>query len=413
MSRLAVYLCERPVGWLEEGTPFLRFSYLPDYVKERGDPLSFSLPVREEPFEDEGTESFFSNLLPDDYVRTRIGEMLQIPRDNTFALLHALGGDCAGAIAFYPEGVTPPTPLAEYRKLTDREAVQILSDLEKRPLDVGEEGVRISGAGAQDKLVACLRGGHVCLPLNGTPSTHILKPDIRNYPNSVLNEWFAMRLAGACGLKTAKCEILKLLGKCYYVTERYDRETVCGETQRLHQEDFCQILGVDPKHKYESVGGPGWADCFSLLRRLELSAADTVEMLNRLVFNFLVGNGDAHGKNFSILYQGGKRTLAPLYDVMCTTVYPEVAKRMAMKIDGEYGFKWMSYGKFIRMGEKLGLGERLVAGTLRRMVRRIGQAAPRLAEKCQARYPSRVYAEIVEGIRWRCEQVRMKTEEVR
>ena len=406
MNRLSVYLCDRLVGWLDEQTDSsLRFSYLPEYVQAGGTALSFALPVRENPYAGAETEAYFSNLLPDDYVRTRIGEILQIPRDNTFALLKAIGGDCAGAVAFYPEGVTPQTPAAEFRKLSDREAVRILSDLEKRPLDVGEEGVRISGAGAQDKLVACVRGRHVYLPLNGTPSTHIVKPDIRNYPNSVLNEWYSMQLAKACGLTAAKCGILRLQGSLYYVTERYDRETDGGEVRRLHQEDFCQILGVDPKRKYESVGGPGLVDCFALLRRLELSAKDTVEMLNRVFFNFLIGNGDAHGKNFSILYRDGKSFLAPLYDIMCTTVYRDVSKRMAMKIDGEYGFRWMTRGKFIRMGVRLGFGERLVVRTLDRMAARISAAAPRLAEKCRARHPSRIYDEIVEGIARRCAQV--------
>ena len=405
MNRLAVYLNEQHVGWLDETEAFVRFTYLPHHVQAKGAALSYSLPVRTEPYEGAETEQYFSNLLPDDYVRTRIGEILKIPRENTFALLAAIGGDCAGAISFFPEGTAPETVRPSYRALADSESAQIISNLERRPLDVGEDGFRVSGAGAQDKLVACLKDGHVLLPLNGTPSTHILKPDIRNYPNSTLNEWYAMKLGERCGLNMASCDIVTLQGVRCYVTERYDREFVDGRVRRLHQEDFCQLLKVDPKRKYESVGGPGLVECFGLLREVGLSATDTLELLRRVVFNFLVGNGDAHGKNLSLLYRAGKSELAPMYDVMCTTVYPEVSKRMAMKIDGTYDFKWITRGKFLRFGSRVGIGEKLMIRTIDALVKRIRKAAPAMSAWCAKRHPSGIYGEIAEGIERRCRQI--------
>lgn len=406
MSTLDVYLKGFLVGSLEESADGLLFAYKEDYLRSaEPECLSHVLPVRREPYVGSDVEAYFSNLLPDDYVRTRIGEILKIPRENTFALLEAIGGDCAGAIAFYPHGTTPMSEVQDYRRLEDVEAVRILADLEKRPLNVGDEGFRISGAGAQDKLVACVREGHVWLPLYGTPSTHIIKPDIRNYPGSVLNEWFCMSLAAACGHDVAGCGVLPLCGERYYVTTRYDREDVGGVTRRLHQEDFCQLLRIDPRHKYESQGGPGLSECLRLLRALELSAAETVMFLERVVFNFLVGNGDAHGKNFSVLYQGRRCSLAPMYDIMSTTIYPEVGKRMAMKIDGEYSFKWMTTGKFLRMAKSQGLGEKVLLTILRRQCAKIRKVAPKLMERCARHHPSLVYETIVKGIEQRCAQL--------
>lgn len=407
MSALSVYLKGVRIGRLEETSDGLLFAYLAEYLASNdAEPLSYVLPLRASNFVGPEVESYFSNLLPDDYVRTRIGELLQIPRENTFALLAAIGGDCAGAIAFYPEGMTPSSEKEAYRELEDAEAVRILADLEKRPLNVGDEGFRISGAGAQDKLVACVRDGHVRLPLFGTPSTHIIKPDIRNYPGSVLNECFSMKLAAACGHETASCGILTLCGNRYYQTTRYDRVQVDGHTHRLHQEDFCQLLKIDPRHKYEAIGGPGIEDSFALLRALELSAAETIAFLERIVFNFLVGNGDAHGKNFSVIYEGRKCRLAPMYDIMSTAVYPEVGKRMAMKVDGEYAFKWMTSGKFVRMAEGIGVSEKVMMTLLRRQVAKISKAAPKLAKRFQREYPSTLYDEILAGIDERAKQVK-------
>jgi len=406
MDALTVYLNDRPVGRLADDNGVMSFAYDADYAfNSRNEPLSHSIPLRQETFGHDEIESFLSGLLPDDIIRTRLGRILKIPRENTFALLKAIGGDCAGAIAFYPEGSGPTASEPRYRKLSDVEAGTILDNLEKRPLDVGEDGFRISGAGAQDKLIACWRQGRVELPLGGTPSTHIIKTAIRDYPDSVENECFAMKLARACGLDSATCAIAMIGGRRRYVCERFDRVKEQGMVRRLHQEDFCQLLRVDPKRKYETLGGPGIVESFALMRQLGLSAADTLEFLRRIIFTYLIGNGDAHGKNYSVLYQERKVALSPLYDVMSTTIYPEVSKRMAMKIDGEYAFKWISRGKFLRMAERLGVAPRLMEKEISRLAERMQRQAPMVAAKLSVRFPSPSYERIAEGIRTRIQQI--------
>ena len=407
MESLKVYLNDVQVARLEDDNGAMRLSYLPDYAADvRNEPLSHTLPLRFEPYGHLEVEPFLSGLLPDDIIRTRIGRILQIPRENTFGLLKAIGGECAGAIAFFSEGDGPVAAAAgRFRRLSDAEAGEILDSLEKRPLDVGEDGFRISGAGAQDKLIACWRNGVIELPLGGTPSTHIIKTAIRDYPDSVENECFSMKLAEACGLNCAKCRIALIGGRRRYVCERYDREETDGIVRRLHQEDFCQLLRVDPRRKYESLGGPGIAESVGLMREMSLTAADTLEFLRRIIFIFLVGDGDAHGKNFSVLYHGRKVALSPMYDVMSTAIYPDVSQRMAMKIDGEYAFKWISRGKFLRQAEKLGLAPRTVEKELDRMVRKIVKQAPVIAARLSKRFPSACYDRIVAGISGRVKQL--------
>ena len=165
------------------------------------------------------------------------------------------------------------------------------------------------------------------------------------------------------------------------------------------------MLGIDPGRKYEAIGGPGIVDSFRLLREMALPASDTVEFLDRVIFNFLVGNGDAHGKNFSILYRNGVPSLAPLYDVMSTAIYPEVGRRMAMKIDGEYDFRWITIGKFRRMAEKVGIGLRILERELAKMVRRINSVLPKLVRRATAEHPSKCYDVITDGISRRIEQI--------
>ena len=166
------------------------------------------------------------------------------------------------------------------------------------------------------------------------------------------------------------------------------------------------MLGIDPKRKYEALGGPGIVASFRLLRELSVSAADTLEFIDRLIFNFLAGNGDAHGKNFSVLYKDGVATLAPMYDVMSTTVYPEVGRRMAMKIDDEYAFKWITMGKFVRMAEKIGVSEQMMRREIAKISRRIEREAPIVARRCGREYPFSVYSSIEAGIFSRLKQLK-------
>lgn len=359
---LLVYLFGCKVGTLKQEDGRLRFSYSQSWLKApEAKPLSQSLPLRDEAFDDRATRPFFAGLLPEGDLRARLAKILQVSRQNDFALLDGLGGECAGAVSLVEaEAETLSIPLPSVpRWLDDDELTKLLETLPQRPMLVGESGLRLSLAGAQDKLPVLAKedGEHirVALPPHQAPSSHILKPEIADLPGSAHNEAFCLALAAACGLRAARAIVHQVpsSGRNFLLVERYDRRLGSdGQLERLHQEDFCQALGVAPEYKYQNEGGPDLAACFELLRSATRpSAPEVVRFLDGIIFNALVGNNDAHAKNFSLLYEKQYPTLAPLYDVLCTAAYPHFTDKMAMKIGGKYRFDdlfprhWESFAK--------------------------------------------------------------------
>lgn len=300
--------------------------------------LSRSLPLREEPFTQKECRGFFGGTLPEEGNRKVIARILGISDKNDFAMLEQIGGECAGAITFLPEDEKIPDDDDRYRELADDELAKILRELPSRPLMAGEDGIRLSLAGAQDKIAVRLDDGKISIPRGSAPSSHVLKPAIDTYEGVVFNEAFCMALANACGLDVAAIAIGKVEDIDYLLAERYDRvRDEDGNIQRLHQEDFCQALGIPSEIKYQSEGGPSLADCFGLLRDASAAPApDLIALLDAVIFNLLIGNHDAHAKNFSLLYMRDRLIcLAPLYDLVCTVYYKELTDKMAMKIGGE------------------------------------------------------------------------------
>lgn len=341
MSRvLDVYLQDFYAGQLVQNDfGVLVFTYDKIYVEQKKLALSLSLPLRVEPYEGNEAKAFFSGVLPDDIVRHRLARYLGVSEKNPFALLEAIGGECAGALSLYPEGQEPLKIKDEDREvLDDRKLKEILDLLKSRPLLAGEDGLRLSLAGAQDKIAIGLKDGKIVLIRGATPTTHILKPIISDVQDSVHNELFCTRLAKLVGIDVPHAEIHFLNGTPYFLIERYDREKDSnGLVRRLHQEDFCQALSIMPEMKYEREGGPSVSQGIALLQRNSITpAVDQLRFLDLLIFNYIIGNADAHGKNFSLLYKNLKPTLSPAYDLLCTAVYEEFSAKMAMKIGGKY-----------------------------------------------------------------------------
>jgi serine/threonine-protein kinase HipA len=197
----------------------------------------------------------------------------------------------------------------------------------------------------------------------------------------------------------------------YLLVERYDRthrqnSEGAPVLERLHQEDFCQALGIVSENKYQKEGGPSLKQCFALLR--EVSSApvlDLARLLDAVIFNYLVGNNDAHGKNFSLLYRGVgtaniETRLAPLYDVVSTRYYPELTRELAMKIGGEYSSDRLTKTNFEQLAEDAGLAKPLV----RRRVPELAEAVLLNLGKTGIEH---LIAEALTGqIRERCEAMR-------
>jgi serine/threonine-protein kinase HipA len=358
---LNVYYDRESVGQLiQDDGGQMTFQYAASWLG-RPEPitLSQSLPLREEPFTQKECRGFFGGILPEEDNRKAIARILGISDKNDFAMLEQIGGECAGAISFLPDDEAIPEGDNRYRELADYELARILRELPRRPLMAGEDGIRLSLAGAQDKIAVRLGDGKISIPRGSAPSSHVLKPAIDTYEGVVFNEAFCMTLARACGLNAAPVEIGKVEDIDYLLAERYDRISgEDGSIRRLHQEDFCQALGIPSEIKYQSEGGPSLASCFALIRDASTAPApDLIALLDAVIFNLLIGNHDAHAKNFSLLYMPDRSVrLAPLYDLVSTVFYPEQTDRMAMKI-GKQPKSALIYPKDIdRFAADAGLG---------------------------------------------------------
>lgn len=365
-----------------------RFTYSKDAIQgDWSDPmarLSASLPLREERFRPSESAPFFEGLLPEGAVRAVIAGKLGISEANGFAMLAALGADCAGAVTVLPEDQPAQSPGAATRPLGEKEVGDLLRDLPRDPLgiDVDPEGVRLSLGGVQEKLILVrLPTGDFAQPLGGAPSNCLLKPEHERFEGLAVNEAFCMRVAAGAGNEVAATELLELDGiRCLY-SERFDRTVDAdGAIVRLHQEDMCQALGLLPTQKYEAEGGPSVASVISLLRRQSSPriALDVNAFVRAVLTSFLLGNSDAHGKNFSLLYDPttGVR-LAPLYDVVSTAVYDDLTPRLAMAIGGESDPSRVDLLSWERLGAESGLG-----GALPRFVQRWSSEILAATEAC-------------------------------
>lgn len=225
-----------------------------------------------------------------------------------FNLLDRLGGDVAGALQLLPGDEQPLLPASNPQAvaLDETGLIGVLDALPVRPLLAGEQGLRLSLAGARSKVPVVLVGGAVALPAPGQATTHILKPPIERFAATTENEAFVMRLAARLDFDVAPIEPRVVRDRTFLLVTRYDRvRDETGIVHRPHQEDFCQALGVPPEIKYASEGGPGFLESFELLRRVVAQpAVDVLKLLDAAIFNAIAGNADAHAKNFSILHDG-------------------------------------------------------------------------------------------------------------
>lgn len=350
--------------------------------------LSISLPKREEPFGRRACHAFFSGLLPEGDVREASAHALGLSTENDFGLLERMGGEVAGALRFLPEGQTSlDHDSVAIHALTDEELARRIDELPRRPLLVGEEGMRVSLAGAQVKLPVVLVDGRVALPAPGQPTTHIVKPAIARLPATTENEAFGMLLAAAMELDVAAVEPRSVRGRTYLLVTRYDRRTdSSGRVCRVHQEDFCQALGIPPEHKYSAEGGPTFKASFGLLREATAApATEILKLLDAAIFNLLLGNADAHGKNFSLLYKPAGLVLAPLYDLMCTAAYPQVSANLAMRMGGAAGPTDLTAKTWKKFADDTQLGQRLIARRTRELADDVRGKADSVAEAIASR----------------------------
>lgn len=383
MRSLEAWCFGTVAGTLEDHADGLTFTYASAWLAEGHPPLSQSLPL-DGSAEVGAAAAFFGGLLPEGTPRAVLARQLGVSEQNDFSLLAALGGDTAGAISLLTPGTHPPTGHGDVTWLSDAALAEEIDQLPSRPMHADEDGeYRLSLAGAQDKLpVVVGADGRVGLTRGGTPSTHILKTPIRALQDTVANEAMCLDLGRRLIVDMVVATPRRVEGREFLLVARYDRAVgEAGETVRLHQEDVCQALGIPSARKYQAEGGPTLPDCFALVRRAAaVPAREVMALLDQVVVSFLVGNHDAHGKNFSLLHLPDATRLAPGYDVLSTFAYRgalRLSRKLAMSIGTEYRPDYVRARHLTTMLEAAGLGQ----AAARRRIGALAGAAPEHARE--------------------------------
>lgn len=363
--KLNVFLGNEKAGTLESTeNRGVVFVYDKNYLLNKNAlPLSASLPLQSDEFSQKQCIPFFSGLLPEEDSRKKIADYLHISETSTLKLLEALGGECAGLISILPEDETFSLQTSfsldseNYELLDDNRLSDFIEKMNTRPLIKADDKLRLSLAGAQEKLALAKINGEWYLPLNGAPSTHILKPTRTGLLSSLAqNEYICMKLAKSFGLSVPDVDLLSIAGKEVFVVERYDRINTADSIKRLHQEDFCQALGIVTSSKYQNDGGPGIADIFNTISKVcTVPAIESQKFLRYVIFNYMIGNCDSHGKNYSLLYKDSRVELSPLYDAVSTIIYPGLTDKLSMKIGNHYEIQKIGKEDFSLLAEKLNI----------------------------------------------------------
>jgi serine/threonine-protein kinase HipA len=337
MASLPLYYEQRPIGTIHVDNSGPSFTYAPGWIGLRGAfPISLTMPLKTERFAADIFLPWTANLLPESEQLRTLGQLLGMARSDVIGLLSAIGGDTAGALSFGQPGRASSVQWRQVKKPDELE--RMLENLPNKPFLVGEEGVSMSLAGVQSKIaVAVDDNDGIFIPMNGSPSTHILKPDSPRLPGGVQNEAFCLTLAKRMRIPTPTVTTGRAGKRSYLLVKRYDRTDIGGRCRRLHQEDYCQALGKPPSAKYESnltgILGPTLKDMFDITRR-HMPPTEIVRLLDMVILNVLACNTDAHAKNYSIMLSAGNASLAPMYDIMCGEVWDNVTKNLAQQIAG-------------------------------------------------------------------------------
>ena len=327
----------------------LRFDYDDDYRNSRSaTPLSVSMPTTVRSHPDGVISPWLWGLLPDNQaVLERWARDFHASASSPFSLLATpIGHDCAGAVRFaapdkVDEVIEKPGAVTW---LTDEAVAHRLRDLrEDTTAWLGREFTgQFSLAGAQAKTALLHEDGRWGVPSGSAATSHILKPAVAGLDDHDLNEHLCLDAAGLAGLVVARTRIARFGEESAIVVDRYDRRPADGRLIRIHQEDVCQALGINPARKYQNEGGPGPREVAHLFRDvMPPRVADEAvwRFFDALAWNWLVAGTDAHAKNYSLLLAGSEVRLAPLYDVASALPYGvhERKLRFAMKIGGDYG----------------------------------------------------------------------------
>ncbi|HWG65718.1 MAG TPA: HipA domain-containing protein [Streptosporangiaceae bacterium] len=297
---------------------------------------------------------FFRELLPEGRMLARLAQQAGVIDQDAIGLLRAYGRDIAGALQIWDPDIPGEPKQPALEPLSRTGVASMLEHVQDYPLGNKPSGGKTSLAGVQDKIVLARTEDGWNRVIDGWPSTHILKPESRDYPTSIYDEEYGARFARAAGLASFPTWIEEFEGVPALAVERYDRSPDAPQG-RIHQEDFSQVLGASGNQKYQKYGGK-----VSLARIARVFTTigdrDSLERLFKLVvISVAVGNLDMHAKNISLLHHpDGSMTLSPAYDIQPQAHQPNDGE-VALAVGGEYRHTALTTDHLIAEGSAWGL----------------------------------------------------------
>jgi len=405
---------------LETQTGLYAFDYSTTWLdREDCFPLSPSLPLVRHDTPDElhsaNVRQFFQNLLPEGQALDDAAQANKVSKSNLMGLLVALGRETAGALEISMTVASPiPTPTPSKRLLTPQELSLRIRSRPDQAFSVWDGKVRLSIAGYQDKIAVLEENGlWFLVDGKGLASTHLLKPDpIRSgLQHMTSNEFACMRLAQAVGIATADVR-LEHIPEPILLIRRFDRLIGEGNIERLHCIDGCQALGLGVSMKYERPYGDGrdvqhirdgasLPKLFALLDRASSQpAVDRLALLRWSIFQILIGNTDAHGKNLSFFIDSGGIRLAPSYDLLCCLMYAEgqISDTLSMAIGDNFDARTLTPYDWALMGAECGLNARLVGRELKQLADKVLKIWPELKQNLVAAGTNDTTLNSLEGV---------------
>lgn len=348
--------------------------------------LSPHFPFQTEAFKDssnnKSVEWFFENLLPEGGMREALARKAALATEDSFGILMRYGEESAGALTLLT--INQPYPEHNnYTELSDKDLQSLVTKAASEPLLLLNENLHMSLAGVQNKLGIVFKNNIISLPHGAAASTHILKPDNDNtaFKFFPANEYFCMQLAHALLLPVAKTTLLHV-PQALYLTERFDREITAQGIKRKHQVDLCQLLNKWVGYKYESHGGVTTSNLFKTLEQTSQPAIAKDQVIRWIIFNYLIGNNDAHAKNISFLVDAKSIKVAPFYDLLCVQAYlPE--STMAMSINKENRPGWIEQHHWEQLAAESGVAKTIIKDYLIKMSNDIESAALTVLSKTE------------------------------
>lgn len=379
-NHLTIILGKHPIATLSLSNDQLQWRYMPNW-QASGYAVSPHLPLNTD-IPSVNVQRFLQNLLPEGPALEELIQSFRLSRTNTFALVRALGFDTPGSLVITPRLSIPQEP--EFRLITKSDLEQRLMNRDTQSLIIWDGKPRLSVAGVQEKINILINDqNQIGFGEGALCSTHILKFEKQRLSHLVLNEFVTMQLAQYCGLNVAKVDIMRLGLYSALLVERFDRKFISmSEVKRRHIIDGCQALNLSPDYKYErNFGnsrdvahvrdGASLKKIFAFADQCMNPALTKQQLIDWVLFNILVFNYDAHGKNISFFVGSKGMSLTPFYDLVNIKLYPEFEQELAMAIGDEFESDAIKAYQLADFADSCRINRSLVAGRLQFLIKKL------------------------------------------